>query len=637
MLQSMRSGANSKILSAVFILLLALATGGLVLMDVTGFVGQGTTQGVVATVGERDISVAEFENAVRNKLRETPQVTMQEAYKNGTIHEVLRTEIQNELLIQATHDLNLSVSDQLVAERIRQLLKPLTDEGMPEDQALEQLLYNQRSSEARFVSLVRSQIGAQKLLEAVVGGGYAPNIMLDNAMEYQNENRTASYFKLEFDAFAPGEPDEETLKDYYKSVAPAYANPEYRAFKAVVLDLSHVEDKIEVSEDELRAAYEDRIDEFTTPGGRSIVQAVAPDEEMAKKIAELARGGADLKKAITEAGGDEDMYISAITFSAGDLPNEDLETAVNEMETGQISDPVQSPLGWHVMYLEGVVDDVVTPFEEVREDVRKEVVRYEAEEELYELSNELADEIAGGASLEDAAAVLQLKTDAFPAVTRNGQSRDGVEKPLDGLPAREDVLEAVFTHDIDHPSNLIESRDGEFVVISVTDIVPVEERPLADVRDKIVKRWKKERRINMAREKLVALREQMKEGASFEDIAKEAGVEITHTPSLSRVSPPEGFDKSLIQPIFDIAEKGAVTDIQVGDGVYAIRLTDISYPDELDPALVERKGRLKQLMSQTVGTDILALYIDALSVKYGVDINEKILEARFAASDEASY
>lgn len=130
MLQAMREGMNSWILKTVLILLLGGAMGGLVLMDTISFWRTGVSRGSVANVAGEEISFVEFDRQYRMDLRRIPPELSQKPDVRAVVaRDTLQEQMQKRLLVKATADSGLIVGDVVAAERIREYLKPLTDQG----------------------------------------------------------------------------------------------------------------------------------------------------------------------------------------------------------------------------------------------------------------------------------------------------------------------------------------------------------------------------------------------------------------------------------------------------------------------------------------------------------------------------
>ena len=106
------------------------------------------------------------------------------------------------------------------------------------------------------------------------------------------------------------------------------------------------------------------------------------------------------------------------------------------------SEPVKTPLGWHILRVVKIEAPVTQTYEQARPKLEAELSREEAEDRIYKIANRVDDALASGASLEDVAAKFGLKTTAGRGCRsqRNRSRRKPVALPL---PA-DAVLKLVF-------------------------------------------------------------------------------------------------------------------------------------------------------------------------------------------------
>jgi hypothetical protein len=146
-----------------------------------------------------------------------------------------------------------------------------------------------------------------------------------------------------------------------------------------------------IGDDELRSQYEDRLVEFTTVEANHILLATrAEAEDVYRRVRDATRAqfAAVATKESSEPGADE---------SGGDLGNApatqfvpEFATAVAALEPGEVSQPVQSQFGWHVIYL---ADKQVTPFEDAKDGLLEPIADQEFRGWLEERANELDVEV----------------------------------------------------------------------------------------------------------------------------------------------------------------------------------------------------------------------------------------------------
>lgn len=156
------------------------------------------------------------------------------------------------------------------------------------------------------------------------------------------------------------------------------------------------------------------------------------------------------------------------------------EEALWQLQEGEISPPVKSAFGYHLIRLEGVQQEEFPEFAEQRQELEQRLRRRAARElfadrvrELDNLAFEQHDSLAG---IEEA---LGLERRVVEGVTRNGGG---------GVFASEELREAVFAPDVLDDGNntaAIEQDDDRAVVARVLRHQPPQLRPLAEVRPEI--------------------------------------------------------------------------------------------------------------------------------------------------------
>ncbi len=155
------------------------------------------------------------------------------------------------------------------------------------------------------------------------------------------------------------------------------------------------------------------------------------------------------------------------------------EEALWQLQEGEISPPVKSAFGYHLIRLEGVEVEEFPDFAEKRQEIEQRL-REQAARDLFadrvrELDNLAFEQNESLAGIEEA---LGLERQVVEGVTRSSG----------GVFASEELREAVFAPDVLEDGNntaAIEQGDDRAVVARVLSHQPRQLRPLADVRPEI--------------------------------------------------------------------------------------------------------------------------------------------------------
>ena len=142
------------------------------------------------------------------------------------------------------------------------------------------------------------------------------------------------------------------------------------------------------SEEALQQAYEETYSDAEPQREWNAAHILVETEEEAQAVKEEVEGGADFAEvAKVKSTGPSGPNGGALGwFSAGMMVPE-FETAVTEMEAGDVSDPVQTQFGWHVIKLNETRMKDTPPLEEVREQLTEAVQRKAVDEAIAEAVN----------------------------------------------------------------------------------------------------------------------------------------------------------------------------------------------------------------------------------------------------------
>jgi peptidyl-prolyl cis-trans isomerase D len=305
-------------------------------------------------------------------------------------------------------------------------------------------------------------------------------------------------------------------------------------------------DTQDVDEDELRAAYDARIDEFIEPEQRNlrhILLQVAGDADTAAADAikaELAalrdqiEAGANFAEVAREHS--DDPGSAANGGDLGLVPrgimDPAFEQAAFELEQGVVSEPVRSRFGYHLIEVTGIEGGEPAPFEDVREQLVTEMTSGEAEAAYFEFAEQLANlTYESPDSLIPAAETLGLEIQTSDWITRDGG---------EGLLAQRRVIDAAFSDDVltqGNNSELLEpDRDRmQAIVLRVDEHEPAAAKPLEEVREEIVTALAEQTASEAALAAAEAMVAELKAGAELASVA--ADYEVEEPGSVSRNAP----------------------------------------------------------------------------------------------------
>ena len=269
-------------------------------------------------------------------------------------------------------------------------------------------------------------------------------------------------------------------------------------------------------------------------------------------------------------------------------------------------------------------------FEEVKQALHDEMALDLAGAGLFRLSTVLEDELGGGASLEQGAAVVGVEAIVLSGVTRNGLDRGGAPV-LSDLSERDDIVALLFETAEGRESHLTELNDGSFVILRVDEVAESAPRPLEEVRGEVRAALMRETEREAAERVATALADRIREGEDLRAAARDAGLAVTSVDNVRRDGQGAGPDASvaLIQALFeaDEGEREPIVAPTAGGWGVAV-LTGVN--DAGRGATGEERDRIRDQLGRAWGANLTEAYRAALYGRHEISVNEGTLSALFS-------
>lgn len=627
MLQFIRNFAGSWVVKILFVLLiLSFGIWGI------GDVFRSSTPTTVAEVGSTQIEREALDQEFRRQIeRLRPMLggnlTAEQAKQFGLLDQSLQTLIQRALFDLAAKDVGVAVGPEVVKLRIADEPAFRNQQGQFDPNIFRTVLRNNQLTENGYIAQLRGETARELVAGAVNAGVAAPKTLTQTLYRFRGEKRVAEVVTLTNASVGDvGSPDEAEITRAYEDHQVRFTAPEYRALTVAQLSPDALAADIKLDDAQLRAAYDERAAEFGTPEKRNILMTVVDDEAKAKTIAEAAKtkGLADAAK---EAGV-EPVTLDGVART--ELP--ELGDAAFALEQGKTSEPIKSGLGWHVLVVTGVQAGSTKSFDEVRERLASEIRKEKALDAVFSIANRVEDQLASGASLEEVAKAQGLALSKVAAVDSVGKAPDGKDA-APALPALKALLPNVFQLKAGAATNLAEGQGSVFTAVRVDSVIPAAVRPLAEVRDQVVADWQNEKRAAQAAKKAEEIATKLSKGleAAAQDVASQSGASFAMTVPFTRdAKTVSGLPGDLVAKLFG-AKPGEVVSGTSADSQIVARLREVIAADPTAPDAA--LGPLETNVNQGLESDLMAEFVNALRVRYPVQIHRQRIDQFFAANN----
>src|SRR5262245_33952444 len=621
MLDSLRRGALNWFAKGLLgLLVIAFAVWGI--GDVIRNVGRGT----LATIGGSQISVEEYRQAYQEEMasltrRLGRRLTNEQAKLLGVEQRALSRLISAAALDHHAHDLKLALSDQSIAEIIRNDPGFQGPDGKFSKELFQNFLRQIGLSERHYVHTRRQEELREQLTDSLLGGVAPPQAMIEALFRYREERRVLEFFTPDFDKLITlAEPDDNKLREYYSENKGRFTAPERRKINVLLLTRDAAKQRISVSEDELKAAYEADKEKFNIPEMRRITQLTFPDKAAAEKAyAELSKAE-NFAEAVGKLGfkeGDIELGLLA----KRDMIDSRIADAAFALKQDELSQPVDGQFATVLLRVSEIVPGKQRSFEEVKGEINDRLAEERANLELQNLHESIENDRYSGKPLKEIGEKLKLPFLEIADIDRTGKTTDG--KPALEQADAGKIAQAAFSGNAGIEAEAVELSDGGNAWVDVLQVTPEKQKTFEEVAGEVKSQFLEQERRNEVGNLTAKFVDRLNQGEAFEAVASEAGAKAEKTNPVTRTTSPPGLTSNAVQQAFTLPKgRAASAPTSDGRGRTIIRVAEIASAPEPTP---EQVSALKGELNRQLQSDILAEYIAGLQARYGLSVNQEAL------------
>lgn len=628
MLESLRRGAGTWVAKFLMgLLVLSFAVWGIPALNFY-------SQGDVATVGDREISVPEFQRALQRQLnalsiRAGRRISMEQARAFGIDRSVMATLINGAAVDEHARELNLGISDAVIATRIKQAREFRGADGQFNSIQFQEVLRNNNLTEQGFVAQQKQSEVRGHLSIAMLTGIAPPKPLLDAFHRFNGEVRTAVFLRLDpAKATKSTEPKEAEIKKHFEQNKKNFMTPEYRQLSLLVLGVDDVKKTISIPEADLKAIYETQKASFGTPEKRRIMQLNFPDRAAADAASKLIKSGKTFVDVAKELGRKEDEYNMG-TITRAKMLDKKLAAVAFKLEKGKVSEPVTGKFTTALLFVTEIQPGKQPTFADVRARILSTLQTERAQPEIQALHDKIEDERAAGKTLKEIAKDLNIKHIAIAGTARNGFAADG--KVAFKHPQSAPILRAAFEGREGVEGEVIDLPDGGFAWVDVVAVTKPKQKPLSAVKTDVVALLKAQALRKGLQEFADGAIKRLKVGTTFDAIAKEQGVALKSTQPLSRAGSHPVLGRAGISQIFSLRQ-GGFGSVATTDGKSRIVFKVLKVTP---PPVATKKIKDRQIadLTRQLTDDVMIQYVSSLEGKFGVTVNQAGLRAALGITE----
>jgi peptidyl-prolyl cis-trans isomerase D len=575
-----------------------------------------TTQGVLAKVGDQEITVPQVSQQARLMGQQQFRGNVPDALMPYLMSRAAQNVITEKAVVYEADRLGLGVTDDELRDYLHQgqVGQALFPGGVfvGENQYEQMVETNFHMSVAQFEQEVKAEIAQHKLLSAIGAAITVSDKEIREQLEKDDTKVKFEYAVLSLDDVKKGiNPTDAELKAFYDKNKQQYVNsiPEKIKAKYVLIDASNLEQKATVTPDELQQYYRQHQDEFRIPetvtvrhiliktppadaNGKVDQKAVDAARAKAEDVAKQLKAGANFadlaKKYSEDPSSAKDGGLLPPLTRGRTVP--EFEQAAFNTPAGQTTGVIRTSYGFHIIHVESKQEARLKPLDEVKPEIEPILKKQKAQAEVQSEANAIQS-LSHNVGLEKAAEEHHLTVTTTGFVSQADQ--------LPGLGNAPDFMSTLLAAKQNDAPATAATPQG-YAVYQVTDIQPPQTPTFEQVKDKVEQQFKDQRAQQLLAQKTQEMADRAHSERDLEKAAKEAGATVKTSDLVDRNAqvPDLGAMSGAAGVVFGLKAGDISGPIQAGSNGAVAKVLEAEAPTEAQikqdwekarEALVEQK------------------------------------------------
>ena len=581
----------------------------------------------IAKVGSVEIKADDFLRAYQDETEELAELLGEEfdevrGRELGFVASVMNTLVGRALFDNVSEKLGLDVGRDSMRTRITEIPQFQDEFGTFNELIFRRVLSESGFSEESFLRNLKRDLKRTQLIDTVIAlPEIPPSIVLELA-KIRKEQRTADSILVAIEEMeAPPPPDNAKLQEWFLERTEKYNLPALRSFSYFHIHPSQLVDEIVIAKEDVEDLYEQRKSTYDIPEKRRILQMRLESEQTAQQAFEAITKGEEFSKVAERLASlkAEDIDLGLITKQ--DLL-EGLSEPVFQLKLKELGGPYQTAFGWHIMRVEEIQEGKTSTFEEKQGELTDELALNEALDAVYSLMIRVEDELAGGATLAQAADSVGAKVQTIQKASSGGNSyeKNPEGEKITAIPQR--VFDETFvlanTGDI---SGVIDSGEDGFFVQRLEQTDQARPKTFEEALGEVERDWQQQAKKQRAKDIAAEITLLITQGKSLKQVAASSNLKVVSYKPFSRLSfgdqeIPPPFAEKLFQ-----AKKGELVSSEITEGFVIGKVTSIEAADTskgLEPIV--------DAFTTNTGGDLVMQYQSKLRQKYRIVVDEGAID-----------
>lgn len=623
MLQDIRDNSQGVIAKIIIGLIVAVFA----LFGVESIIGGFMTAPPVAEVNGEEITDIQLQQSSQNLLNSFGGNV--DGIDQGLVEQLALNQLIEEVVLrQAAMEANLAVSSDTIDRAIINTAQFQLNGRFDQDLA-RRTLASQGFTIAAYRADLYQRMVIGQLANAYSSSNFVTDAELEQIARLTRQTRDFRYISVPMGTRTLGRAiSDAEIQEYYENNQEQFREEESVVLNYVVLDQASIADEITVPESELQALYEEERAAFEGSSEKRashILFEIGGDmtEEQALAAAESAfsriQAGEDFADLAAELSSDTGSAEQGgdIGFTDGSAFPDAIEQALEVLALEEISQPVVSEFGVHLVKLTEDAENVYPTFEESVARLEREAKESEVSlvyaERLEDLSN-LAFETGDLTTISEQ---MGLAIEQSDAIGRTGGA---------GIFANPAVISAAFSDSVlleGNNSDVIELGDNRAVVLRIEQFNESSILPLEEVEPEIAVTIRREYEREAVQEIGNQLLSAASTGEGLDELLAANELEWIEQQAVERDS--NTANRQVIEEAFTLPEpedgETQLSGITLPNGTFVLlELTDVTQ-GSLASLSEEERAEMRVSMANDFGRNDFNAYLGTLRANADIQTN----------------
>ncbi len=507
--------------------LMAIVALPFVLFGVESYFNGGAASDIAATVDDSKISRPELEQRVvdqRNKLLQKVGGNADLIDEKALHDQVLDGLIAQNVALTKARQLGYTISDSQLTEMLHKEPSFQTD-GKFSDQLFQEYLQKTKQNRISLFETLRDQTAVTILAQGINNTSIAGGAEVDHIMALQTEKRDVALASVLASPYlAQVNVTDADITKYFVAHKADFNSTEQANLDFIALDNTSLNNQVKVSDADLQAQYQTMVTAASANEERRAQHILVAVDKIGDAAAKKKAEGLEVQ---LKAGADFGALAKANSDDPGSAPNNgdlglagrgvyapEFEKTLFAMQANQVSEPVKTQFGYHIIKLLEIKKADVPSFDSVKAQLGTDIFKVKLDAAYSDLVSQINEQAASTDSLVELAKTHNLLIAHSGVLSRTGGAGDFANKDLLAIAFSD---ESVKDRKVSSGITVSPSRT---IWLQTTQYMPVKPLTLAEATPKIRATLQLQGAIALAKAKALEIAAALNAGKSLAEVAQ---------------------------------------------------------------------------------------------------------------------